>query len=100
MKKICLTALSFVLIAALFAGCRNSGTVPPTTAPTRPTTTTATTAPTTAPTTEAATDPIIDTTTTPTDGEIMPSEKNGADMPGENPATGDMSRGRGIIPMR
>ena len=73
MKKIAIIALSFVLTAALFCGCRrNVGTE--TSAPTE--TTKPTTAPTTAPTTVPTTAPTT-VPTTPTNESENPGATGG-----------------------
>ncbi|MBE6916742.1 MAG: hypothetical protein E7470_02380 [Ruminococcaceae bacterium] len=89
MKKIAIIALSFVLTAALFCGCRrNVGTETSAPSETTKPTTTPTTAPTTAPTTVPTTAP----TTTPTTS-TNESEKPGA-TGGETDATNGGKVGR------
>lgn len=100
MKKICTLALALFLTAALFAGCRGTGTpMDSSSEPTRPTVTESATIPTTeatVPSTEATTD----VTTTPTDGMMEPTEQFDDGAIGGNPATGDQARSRGFHGMR
>ena len=89
MKKIAIAALSFVLITALFSGCRrNVGTETsePTTTPTQATTqpTTTPTVPTTAPTTAPTTPSTNPTTESETNGNGQTDSTNGSGKVGRN----------------
>lgn len=81
MKKYLIIALTLVLTAMLFTGCRRRNDMDNTVVPT-PTVTHATTAPTTAPTTAATTAPTTETTAPHPTGEVpehTPDNTTGTD---------------------